>query len=818
MPMSHHLRLVWRKLLRSPGFAFVAISTLALGIGANAAIFSVVHAVLLKPLPFERPDELYGLWHTGHGVGIPQIEQTNTTYTVYRELSESFVEIGLVDDGFTMTLTGLGEPARVEAAGVTASLFEVLGVAPFKGRGFLESEDDPGAPQVVILSYGMWQRHFGAADDILGRRVALNGTPWEVIGIMPAGFTYPGESTEVWTPHVISPEDLGLVNFSYNAVGRLEPGVTVEAAEEELSRLLRQTPSIYPGEMTVGLLESAQITPYLTPLLTDVVGGVSTVLWILLGTVGVVLLIACANVANLFLVRAEGRQREIALRASLGAGFKDVAQQFLVESVTLAIIGGVVGLGLSRVLLRTILSLSPASIPRLSEVGLELEVLAFTAVASLAAGLFFGSIPVLRFRRPSLVGALNEGSLRSSSGRETHRARSVLVVAQVALALVLLIGSGLLGRSFWMLTQVEPGFEPNGLLALRLSIPRAEYPEAEDAARFYQRLMDELRTLPGVSHVGAISNLPMTDSQSNNGAILEDFPLEQDQLPPVVRTNYAMSGYFEALSIPLREGRSFQPTDHEQRTGAVVVSQTFAETFWPGESAVGRRLSPGLPTANPRWYTIVGVVGNVHDDGLSLDAPSMVYYPVIGLGGEYGDWVVRSMSIAIRTGGDPLSLAEAARAKLRSLDPAVPLISVRTGESIVADSTASTSYAMVLLGIAATIALVLGAVGIYGVIAYIVAQRTREIGIRIAVGAERGVVSRMVVREGLKLALTGVGIGIVAAAGLTRFMTALLFGVDALDPVTYFAFSVLLVAVAAMASFVPARRASAMNPLDALRS
>ena len=603
-------------------------------------------------------------------------------------------------------------------------------------------------------------------------------------------------------------------------------------------------PEIYPGELTAGLIESAELVPYISPLLFDVVGDVSQVLWILLGTVSFVLLIACANVANLFLVRAEGRQRELALRSALGASRGDTVQFFLTESLALAALGGIFGIGFAYLALRGLVALSPDNIPRLDEIGLHPEVLLFTAGLSLFSGVLFGLIPVLRYRRPNLVSAINEGSRSTSAGRETHLVRGTLVVVQVALALVLLIGSGLMARSFWELRNVHPGFEADGLLTMRLSLPRANYTEAEDVAAFYQRLMAELASLPGVTRVGAVSNLPMTDGQSNNGAVLEDFPLQPDELPPIVRTNYATPGYFETLHIALREGRLFEPRivrtnyatpgyfetlhialregrlfeprDHEQQTGAVIVSANFARQFWPEASAVGRRLTPGLPSEDARWYTIVGVVGNVRDDGLSEEPPTMIYYPVVGLGGDYGDWVRRTMSVAIRTEVEPMSLAAAARQKVWDLDARLPLVSMRSGEAIVAESVARTSYTMILLAIAAGVALVLGAVGIYGVISYIVSQRTREIGIRMALGAERSGVSRMVVAQGMRIAAIGVALGVLGALAATRLMTALLFGVESHDPATFAGLSLFLLAVAALASYIPARRAASVSPMRAL--
>ena len=815
IPISKQLNLVWRKLSRSPGFSAVAVLTLALGIGANTAIFSVVHAVLLEPLPFERPAELYGLWHTGHGIGIPQIEQSNTTYTVYHDLNESFSVVGLYDSGFSMSLTEVGEPVRVEVASATASLFDVLGVPALVGRTFAEDEDDPGAPDVVLMSYELWRGRFGGDTDILGRRLILDAAPWEVVGVMPPEFSFPREDTELWIPHVILPEDLGKANFSFDAIGRLKPGVTVEAANDELGRLLRQMPDIYPGELTVGLLESAQLTPYISPLLEDIVGDVSQVLWILLGTVSFVLLIACANVANLFLVRAESRQRELALRTALGAGRGDVVQYFLTESIALSFLGGVLGTGLAAAALRGLVALSPDNIPRLSEVGLHPAVLLFTAGVSLLSGLFFGLIPVIRYRRPNLVSAINEGSFRASVGRETNLVRSALVVVQVTLALVLLIGSGLMARSFFELRNVHPGFEPDNLLTLRLSLPRTEYPEPDDAARFYQRLLSELESLPGVTSVGAISNFPMTDGQSNNGSVLEDFPLKPDEIPPIVRTNYATPGYFETLGIPLHEGRTFEPRDHEQTTGAAIVSASFAKEFWPDDSALGRRLSPGLPRENTRWYTIVGVVGDVRDDGLAQVPPTMIYYPVIGLGGDFGDWTVRTMSVAARTSTEPMSLAAAARERVWALDAKLPVVRLRTGESVLEESTARTGYTMILLGIASSVALLLGAIGIYGVISYVVSQRTREIGVRMALGAGRSEVSRMVVGQGMRLAVMGVALGVLGALVATRLMASLLFGVSTTDP-TFIATATILLVVTAVASFIPARRAANLSPVKAL--
>jgi predicted permease len=551
----------------------------------------------------------------------------------------------------------------------------------------------------------------------------------------------------------------------------------------------------------------------------DVVGDIGQVLWILLGTVGFVLLIACANVANLFLVRAEGRQKEIAVRSALGASRGDVVKYFLGESMCLAFVGGLVGLGLAFVGVQLLTSAAPIHIPRLGEVGIHGRVLAFTGAVTLLAGLLFGAAPILRYGSPSLVTSLKEGGRGGSTGRETHRTRSLLVVSQVALALVLLVGSGLMARSFWALRKMDPGFDTEGVLTFRVSLPEAEYPDRGDAVLFYRRLFEDLRGLPGVTNVGGNTNLPMTDGSSNSGLVLEDFPLQQDEVPPIIRSNRAGPGYFEALGMPLREGRFFERGDVDQPArGAVVVSEAFAQRFWPGQSALGKRLTPGLEIGDAtKWYSIVGVVGDVRDDGLAQEPPAMAYYPTVPIPESKDQWTIRTTSVAVRAGVDPMSLAAAARQAVWDIDPRIPIANMRTTGEIVSGSMARTSFTMLLLAIAAGVALLLGAVGIYGVISYVVSQRTREIGVRMALGAKERDVSLMVVRQGMLVSSVGVGLGLVAAFGLTRLMGRLLFGVSATDPLTFGALGLFLLGVAMVASLIPARRAAAVHPVEALR-
>jgi len=817
---SGPLRYAVRKLLRSPGFSAVTILTLALGIGANTAIFSVVEGVLLSPLPYAQPDRLVGLWHSAPGIGIPEFEQSVTTYTLYAESGRSFDGIAIVDTR-SLNLTDRGDPTRLAAAAITPSLFRVLGVNPRLGRPFnLEDVRGDGA-RVVLLGDHLWRERFGGDPGVVGRTIRLDGDGWEIVGVMPRGFNYPDAETELWLPFAIDPEDLGQANFSYEAVGRLASGATLEGATHELNELLGQLPQRYPGELSAAMMEEARFSAFVRPLRDDVVGDVRAILWILLGTVGILLLIACANVANLFLVRAEGRQREVALRSALGAGFGDLLRHSLAESMVLAGAAGLAGLGLAFAGIRGLVALCPFDIPRLDEVGLNPAVLAFTAGVSILAGLVFGALPILRYRRLDLLASLKEGAYGGMAGRRTHRLRKTLVAAQVALALILLAGSALMARSFWSLRGMTPGFDARNVLTFRLSLPTAGYETAESRAGLYQRLLDELEALPGVAAAGAITNLPMADGQSNSAVHVADFPVMDGKLPPIIRVNQASPGYFEAMGIPLLEGRPFERRDHEARTGAVVVSAAFARRFWPDTSPIGKRIGPGVDPQSVPWYTIAGVVGNVRDDGLAGGNIAMVYYPLRGLSvtdGSDNELAARTMSVAVRADADPLAFAGSVRRAVWTLDPALPLANVRTAESIVADSTAPTAFTALLLAIAALMALLLGAVGIYGVISYVVSQRTREIAVRMALGAQRGSVSRMVVSGALVVTAVGVAIGLAGALVLTRLMHTLLFGVSATDPATYLGVALLLLAVSAAASYFPARRAATVDPIEALRN
>jgi predicted permease len=814
---TREFKQIVRKLMRTPGFTAIALLTLAVGIGANTAIFSVVEGVLLRPLQYPDADELVGLWHTAPGLDIQEFEQSNTSYTLYRERSQTFSEIGLVGRR-AVIISGTGEPARVLAATATASLFRVLGTPAELGRTFSENEDDPGGPQVAVIGYDMWQERYGGREDVLGQTVAIDNAPFEIVGVMPAGFEYPQEGTRIWTPHVIGPEDLGPANFSYWGIGRLAPGATLEMAQSEVASILPLMPEVYPGEITSAMMEGAGFAPVLTSMKEDVVGDVGDMLWILLGTVTFVLLIACANVANLFLVRAEGRQREMAVRTAMGAGRGAIVRAFLTESVVLSMVGGVIGIGLAFAGVKALVAMGPENLPRLGEIGLHVSVLAFTGLVSLLAGLLFGAVPAYKYGRPILTMALKEGGRGGSLGKETHRANNVLVAAQVALALMLLIGSGLMARSFFELRQIDPGFEHENLLTFDLSMIPSEVETSARSGAFFQETLDNIGALPGVVSVGASTSLPFSEGWSNNAMIVEGRPLAEGDLPPIVQTNVVAPGFFETMGIDLIEGRLIERRDHEQLTNVALVSRTAAEQFWPGESPLGRRVAPTLPRdANDApWMTIVGVVDDFLINGLMDDPVPMVYYPMVASEARFLTVVTR-LAITVKTSTDPRTILPAVRNEIWALDSRLPIANVQTGDELMADASARMSFTLVMLAIAAVVALLLGTIGVYGVISYIVSRRLREFGIRMAMGAADVEIRKMVVGQGVKVAGIGVLIGLAGGFFLTRLMEVLLFGVSATDPLTFATFAIVLLGVAALASYLPARRASSVDPAEALR-
>ena len=819
--LTQQIRFTIRKLLRAPLFTAVAVLTLAVGIGANAAIFSVVNGVLLKPLPFEDPDELVGIWHTAPGLGFDRINQSPALHFYYVDENRAFESIGMWDDNVA-SVTGLDQPEQIPAMNVTHQTLPLLRIRPLLGRTFSPADDQPGAPLTAILSHGYWERAFGADPDVIGRTLRLNGRVREIIGVLPDDVRFLRADPDIYTPFQFDRNEVFVGNFSYQAVGRLAPGATLEQANADIERMAPLATAAFPGGITLAILEQAQFGADVRSLKYDVVGDVGNVLWVLLGTVAIVLLIACANVANLFLVRAEGRHQEMAVRTALGAGRGQITGQLLLESLLLGIAGGAVGLGLAYGGIRLLVAIGP-DLPRLSEVTLEPVVLGYTLLISVGAGLLFGLFPAIRFGRSHLVGSLKEGGRGGSAGRDRHLARNGLVVAQVALALVLLTGSGLMVRSFQALRSVDPGFDaPEEVLTFRVSIPQAEIEDEPQVARTFRDMLRRIEAVPGVEQAALTSSATMDRQDSNDALEAESDPVNPGEIPPIRRYTWIGAGYFDTMGNTMLAGRDFTWGDIEDRARVVVITADLARAHWGDPAAaVGQRVrqAAGDIGTSP-WFEVIGVVDAVYDDGVAQESVPIVYWPqeVEQFWGQEYE-TPRSMRFVVRASvEDPTSLLPAARAAVWEVNPNLPVASVRTLEEIAADSLAQTSFTLVMLGIASAVALFLGIVGIYGVISYIVSQRTREIGIRMAMGAETGDVSRMVLRQALLLTGGGVVVGLAAAAGLTRLMAALLFGVRAIDPVTFGSVAVGLSVVALFASWLPARRAAGVDPVVALRA
>jgi putative ABC transport system permease protein len=817
--MSHwtsELRYATRKLVRSPGFTLVAALTLALGIGATTAIFSVVNAVLLRPLPFHQPERLVGLWHSAPGIGIDQFEQSEGTYLTYRDETHSFTGIAAYRVG-AVNLSATETPERVGAAEVTASFAPVLGVQPVLGRWIAEEEDAPGRSPVAVIGEGLWRRRFGGDRGIIGRAIRIDGVSHEIVGIMPGTFRFPNAETQLWTPMAIDRARAAAFDFNMNVIARLETGISHEDAQRDLQRVIPRLIERYPTFITKEMFAGMRLSTIVHSLRDDVVGDVARVLWVILGTAGFVLLIACANVANLFVVRSEGRQKEVAVRTALGAGTRDVVRFALAESLLLAALGGIAGLSVAVLGTRLLAQLGPQSLPRLAELSIDSRVMAVAALVTVLAGLLFSLFPVLRYRVMSLAVALKESGRGATSGRERHRTRSALVVAQVALALVLLAGAGLMARSFSELRRVDPGFDPSNVLTVRLALTGGAHADDAARARFYSQLVDRVRSIPGVREAAIISKLPLLpDGNNNTAAFIEDQNLGPNDLPGVYPHVQISDGYFETMGISLLAGRSFETRERERGSDGVVISEALARKVWKDPlRALGRRVRT---TPRTPWYTVIGVVKDVHSTSLDQTADEMVYYPMRPAAGDTVAAVRSNMSVVLRTAGDPMGALAAVRREVAALDAGLPLFNVRTMDDVMRASTARTSFTLLLLSIASAVALVLGAVGIYGVISYLVSLRTREIGVRMAFGARARDVGWLVTRQGLVLAAIGVVIGVGASIVVTRALGSLLYGVAPGDPLTLGAAALALLVAAVAASALPALRATRMDPVQALRS
>ena len=805
------LRFGARTLGRSPGFAGVAVLTLALGVGANAAIFSVVNAVLLRPLPWSNPDHAVMIW--SRWTAFDKTWVSDGEVNGYRKQARTLQDVAAWADG-QVNLTGDGEPERVASAAVTANLFAVLGVSPKLGRVFTPQEDVPNGPNVVVLGFGLWARRYAADPAIVGRSIQINGAPYEVVGVMPADFVLPTDfqnpaPSTLWIPVQWDAASTDHGSHGFYAAARLKPGVTLRQVRDDLHELAQAwtKQGLYPPQMQFDALAIS--------LRDEVVGGVRRTIWLLFGAVGCLLLIACANVANLLLARAEARQREMAVRTALGAGAARVVRQLLTESLVLAAISTAAGLALATIGIRVLALWNPSSIPRVSGSTVDWRVLLFAAAVALLTTVIFSLAPAARILRSDLTDSMKEGGGNATTGGGRRRFRSGLVVAEMALAVVLLIGAGLMLRTLWSLQRIDLGFNPSGVLTMRIALPQATYREPMQVVEFYSRLMERIRAVPGVAAAGAARSLPLAST-------IGDFGLRIDGYVPPPGTNakgdwqIATDGYLQAMGERVIRGRGIAPGDTADSQLVGLINEEMARLYWNGRDPIGGRFRIGGANDRP-WVTVVGVVRAVRHNGVTDVVKEKFYVPHTQWHRSVGN-PIRAMTLVLRTGGPPESLAGPVREVIRQMDPNLPVAEVRSMEEVVGSALSTPTFMSVLLSIFAILALALSAIGIYGVLSYVVSRRTREIGIRVAIGAGRGRVLRMVLGDGVALALIGIGAGLALAFVVTRLLRGLLHGVTPADPATFAAVAAALVGVAAAASVVPAWRASRVDPVIALKS
>jgi putative ABC transport system permease protein len=824
MSVGLSVRHAWRSLGRTPVFTVTAALTLVIGIGAAVAMFAVVNGVLLRPLPYGNPDQLVGAWHDLPPLNMTHAQQTQATYFTYKRLARSIEGIGVYQDGAVNVapVRAGAEPQRVTSAWITADLIPILQVSPMRGRTFTAAEDLPNGPSVVIIGEALWRNQFGGDPAVIGKKLDVGGLSREIVGVMPQSFRFPERETQLWLPLQLDPNAEFTGGFNYNSIARLKPGITVEAAQRDfvsvLPRVVEISPNMAPGVPFKMVLEQAKPQPVLIPLRQDITGNISRTLWIVAGAAALVLLVACANVTNLILVRADGRQRELAVREALGAGRARVMLHFLGESAVLASLAAIIGLGVAALAIRALVTAGPTEIPRLTEVRIDLDAVAFTVVITALVTLVCSIIPALRIGRVHLSNALREGGRSGTAGRAQHRIRGALVAAQMALALVVLAGSGLLMRTFQRLHAIEPGFDARNVATFWMSLPQARYATDTTVAQFYARLLDKVRGLPGVKEVGVSSRLPLTNFGMNqNPFYVENDPSAVDKIPHLQIFTTVDAGYFRAMGIPLLAGRTFDPLE-TQRDKEAIISQATAVQFFQdstGRAAIGKRFRelPGAP-----WYTVIGVVGNARDTALAAPPSQTVYFPEVPRTDKGFSQTARTMALVVKTTGEPAAITSSIRRAIAELDPSLPTFSVRPLAEVLRASTAQLSFIILMLGAAAAVTLTLGAIGLYGVMAYVVTLRTRELGVRIALGAQPSSVAAMLTRQGLMLTLLGVGGGLVLFALVARFMRALLYGTAPSDPVAIGVAAIALVVVAAFASWIPARRAARLDPADALRA
>ena len=807
--LTQDIRYAVRMLLKNPGFTLVAVLAVALGIGANSAMFSVINAVLLRPLPYHQPDRLVTIWEESPQRDLYEIPVSLADFNDWVDQNHVFEDLSAYT--FTnLNLSGAGEPERLLTVRSSANLLKLVGAAPLLGRPFLPEEDKEGASRVVILSQALWQRRFGSDPGIIGRSLTLDNQSYAVVGVMPANFQFPvgfgylgkvlNDPIDLYVPIAASSKETARGSYAFFSIGRLKPAVTIEEARAEMTTIESRIEQQYPGSNT-GIVIS------LIPTHEQTVKLIRPALLVLLGAVAFLLLIACTNIANILLARAASRQKEIAIRTALGATRLRVLRLLLTESVILSLVGGCLGLLLALWGTDALMALAPDNIPRINEVGVDARVFGFTLAVSLLTGIVFGLIPALHASKPDLNETLKEGSRGSTGGAAGKRIRSVLVAAEVALSLVLLVGAGLMVKSFLRLQQMNLGFNPDNVLAASLSLSRNKYPDDQKQVAFFQAALERLRSLSGVQSAAITSGLPLTLSVSGSDFQIEGRPEPELGKEMIINTRSVSPGYFRTLGIPMIKGRDFSDTDKSDAPKAAIINNDLARIYFPDQDPIGKRITFD---EGESWMSIIGQIGDVKQLGLDSTAKPEVYFP-------YLQATERSMSIVVRTTSNPLSMVGALKSQIQEIDKDLPIADVMTMGKLLSESVSGRRFNMLLLTIFAAVALVLAAVGIYGVMSYSVSQRTHEIGIRMALGAQTSEVLRLVVGQGMALTMAGLGTGVVASLLLTRLMESMLFGVAATDPITFLAVSVLLAGVALTACLVPARRAAKVDPMVALR-
>lgn len=811
------VRYAARRLRHNPGFTLVCVLTLALAIAANSTIFSVINGILLKPLPYRNPDELIDLNHTAPGVNFPDAHPAPFLYFTYREQGRAFQSLGLYNAD-SRSVTGLTQPEQAQCLDVTAEILPMLGVEPALGRWFSPKDDAPGSPPSMVLTYGWWQSRFGGDRSVIGRQIIVDGISRQVIGVMPAHFRFLDQNPAFLLPLQFDRNKAFLGQFSFPGIARLKPGVSIEQASADIARMIPIALHSFPPApgLTVKVFEDVRLAPKLRSLKQLLVGDVGKMLWVLMGTLGFVLLIACANVANLLLVRAEGRQQELAVRVALGANWSDIARELLTESIVLGLLGGVLGLGMAYGAIRLLVAIAPANLPRLNEISIDPAVVLFTFGTALLTGIVFGMIPIIKYATPRIAPALRGGGRTSSQSRQQYQANSVLVVVQVALALVLLIGSGLMIRTFQALRRVDPGFDPKNALTVRLTIPPTLVTDPAAVLRLEQGMLDNIHSIAGVTAAGITTVVPT----EQYGGSLQVYARDKtyQSVPPLRRLKFVSPGLLAAMGNRLVAGREFSWAEIYQHRPVAMLSENLARELWGDPRlALGKQVH-----ANPKdpWCEVIGVVKDEREDGVQQKAPAAAYYPLLMAEFDgHPSAVARTVSYVVRSkrAGSQSLLADVQQA-VWSLNASLPLANVRTLEEIYDRSLARTSFTLVMLAIAGAMALLIGLVGIYGVISYSVSRRQREVAIRVALGARRQELARLFIAHGFVLAFVGVTCGLAGAVALTRVLESLLFNVNPFDPLTYAAVSLGLVITATTASYIPTVRATRVDPIDALRA